>query len=86
MQHGDISQRGVLGLATHLVLEHRRDGIFPGIGRGVHANLAFAAVLGVLVSVDVVGEALGAGDLADADGVAQIGIASQSTSRNILEV
>ena len=84
MQHGDISQRGVLGLATHL--EHRRDGIFPEIGRGVNANLAFAAVLGVLVSVDVVGEALGAGDLADADGVAQIGIASQSTSRNILEV
>ena len=84
MQHGDISQRGVLGLATHL--EHRRDGIFPGIGRGVHANLAFAAVLGVLVSVDVVGKALGAGDLADADGVVQIGIASQSTSRNILEV
>ena len=84
LQNGDVSQSGVLGHATHL--EHRRVGIFPIIGRGLHAVVGFAAILAVLVVVDVVEKALRAGLISDARGGVLIGLATQSTSRNILEV
>ena len=50
------------------------------------SGVGFADVLAVLVIVDLVGEALRAGQISDANGGALIGVATQSTSRNILEV
>ena len=56
-----------------------------GVASTQTSGVGFADVLAVLVIVDVVGEALRAGQISEANGGALIEVATQSISRIILE-